>query len=467
MYCYTLPKLWLGRIQKYWDKVMPANYPASGSTFSLKFETVEVKAAVEKMEEEIGSEGSVVTELAPEGTMVTNYVGTYDVVGTPGEKTLLSPEKVDTNSVLVLHLVEDNWEVVEDVTVENGYVWGTLESFSPVAVFEFAKMFHLEEKEPTISKDFPILVCEGNPIKVTEVDGVVKVEDLVTGLVYDITEKTTIVGGTIDGSSVEKVDITVEGVKSDLVAKIYAGSAYSVPEIQTCDPATIKYAKLSIKDSNVQKLTGSIGAVRVNTLSMNVVNCKAMFAAMGESTTRNGEANPENPTLDNNAWVLNGSLNIVDSEIQYIYAGGNCGYFLVDNMVMNLKGSKFEMITGGGSNGRVNNYNVVSKNTDSDYFFTINRGFVGNAKVTLDTCNIKTVLIGAGVNEKSAKSFDNLKMDIVGTGEYEIVASTYNEAKITKEIADEKVEYINVSKYAKYTISDESKEILGDKIVVK
>ena len=373
MYCYTLPKLWLGRIQKYWDKVMPVNYPTSSSTFSLKFETVEVKAAVEKMEEEIGTEGSVVTELAPEGTMVTNYVGTYDVTGTPGEKTLLSPEKVDTNSVLVLHLVEDNWEVVEDVTVENGYVWGTLESFSPVAVFEYAKRFHVEPIEPTISKACPMLVCEGNPIKITEVDGVVKVQDLKTGLVYEIKEPTTIVGGSIDGSPIESIDITVEGVQSkELVAKIYVGSAYSVPEIQTCEPATVKSAKLTIKDSNVQKVTGSIGAVRVDSIIINANNCNAYFYGLGESTTRNGEANPEIPTFDNNCWVKNASVNLVNCEIELLYFGGNCGYMLVDNIIANIDGCKSNTLIGAGSNGKVNNYNVVCKNSECNYFLAIN-----------------------------------------------------------------------------------------------
>ena len=466
MYCYTLPKLWLGRIQKYWDKVMPVNYPTSGSTFSLKFETVEVKAAVEKMEEEIGAEGSIVTELAPEGTMVTNYVGTYDVVGTPGEKTLLSPEKVDTNSVLVLHLVEDNWEVVEDVTVENGYVWGTLENFSPVAVFEYAKTFHMEEAEPTISKDYPILVCEGNPIKVTEVDGVVKVQDLKTGLVHEITEKTTIVGGSIDGSTIESVDIVVEGIKSDLINKIYVGSAYSVPEIQKCEPATVKTAKISIKDSGIRGITGSIGAVRVDSLNINANNCTAYFYGFGESTTRNGEANPENPTLENNCWVMNASMNLINCEVTYVYIGGNCGYTLVDNAIANFEGCKFTVLTSGGSNGRVNNYNIVAKNSVCGWALTTNRGYVGKGKITLDNCIDTVANIGSLTKETLSKSFDFIKFNICGSKPITISAGSYNATRLTKEMVADKVE-IDVERYVNCSYTEGSEEILADVINVK
>ena len=46
--CYRLPKIWLGRIQKYWDKIMPSDYPVSDSVFALKFDTEEITAAVVK-----------------------------------------------------------------------------------------------------------------------------------------------------------------------------------------------------------------------------------------------------------------------------------------------------------------------------------------------------------------------------------------------------------------------------------
>ena len=39
---YKLPKIWMGRIQKYWDKFIPKGFPVSSSKFSLKYETEEI-----------------------------------------------------------------------------------------------------------------------------------------------------------------------------------------------------------------------------------------------------------------------------------------------------------------------------------------------------------------------------------------------------------------------------------------
>ena len=89
--CYTLPKIWLGRIQKFWDKIMPTDYPASDSKFSLKFDD-ELKPVVTDFENNLGTENSPITAVLPENTYPSNYIGIYDVEGKPGKKTLLSPE---------------------------------------------------------------------------------------------------------------------------------------------------------------------------------------------------------------------------------------------------------------------------------------------------------------------------------------------------------------------------------------
>ena len=82
--CYSLPKVWLGRIQKYWDKIMPADFPHSSSEFSFKFDSEKTTEAVNKFNNEFGTEESVVNTLIPEGNFVSNYLGVYNVTGTPG-----------------------------------------------------------------------------------------------------------------------------------------------------------------------------------------------------------------------------------------------------------------------------------------------------------------------------------------------------------------------------------------------
>ena len=68
--CYMLPKLWMGRIQKYWDKIMPNDFPASDSTFNIKFDTEEQTAAVTKLEKELGTEDSVVSSFISESSLL-------------------------------------------------------------------------------------------------------------------------------------------------------------------------------------------------------------------------------------------------------------------------------------------------------------------------------------------------------------------------------------------------------------
>ena len=202
---YALPKIWVGRIQKYWDKFMPTDFPKSSSEFSLKFSSAEAKDAVVEFESKLGTEESTVLDFLPENTFVTSYIGTYDVTGTPDELTLLSPEKVTSDNVIALHYVEDTdtWEKVEDISVVDGYVWGTLESFSPIAIVQYAKEIHLENSVSVV-KNLPCVVCEGNPVQVKVNDN----NDIVvvnpgTGKEIEITATNTmVVGGSIDGTPI-------------------------------------------------------------------------------------------------------------------------------------------------------------------------------------------------------------------------------------------------------------------------
>ena len=141
---YSLPKLWLARIPDIWDRHMPANYPVSSSEFSLSFGDEETRNAVIEMEHNLGTDESIITEeILPENCVMTGYVGTYDVLAESGVETLLSPERVDTDNVIAMHYAvtdgEENgeWVQIEDIEVRDGYVWGTLTDFSPIAIFTY------------------------------------------------------------------------------------------------------------------------------------------------------------------------------------------------------------------------------------------------------------------------------------------------------------------------------------------
>lgn len=62
----VLPKLILARIQKYWDKTVPTDYPASDVSFSLKFADAKVKEAVDTFEDALETEDAPIKPFVPE-----------------------------------------------------------------------------------------------------------------------------------------------------------------------------------------------------------------------------------------------------------------------------------------------------------------------------------------------------------------------------------------------------------------
>ena len=124
---YSLPKIWAARIQKYWAKILPTDYPKSSSSFNTSF-SAEDKPLVDKMEEDLGTESSILVDVVEEGFYPSNYFGTWDVEGEAGELTLLSPEPVDLDggSLIAMHLNGETWEQIEDAQIIDGYAWGTL-----------------------------------------------------------------------------------------------------------------------------------------------------------------------------------------------------------------------------------------------------------------------------------------------------------------------------------------------------
>ena len=236
----VLPKLWLQYIQRYWDRKVPEDYPKdTGVKFSTYFESKEVQDAVNEMEKNlVDEEKSILVtskeeeqKVIKEGQAIDEYIGTYDVSGTPGESVLLSPEKVDDSIVgaVAFHFVkaddsaeepkkEDKWEVVKDVTVKDGYVYGKLESFSPVAVFTLRRSAYCckdQETENKLWNDRKVFVCNGVPCTIKAKDGDnsdgkrIVIDDL--GNETEIEKKTVIIGGSIDGTDLESTSLTFIG----------------------------------------------------------------------------------------------------------------------------------------------------------------------------------------------------------------------------------------------------------------
>lgn len=467
---HELPKFWMGRIQKYWDKFVPSDYPVSSSTFSVSFPSDVVAAAVAKMEDEIMSESCVALEVIPENTYVSNYVGVYDVEGTPGELTLLCPEKISSENVVALHYNEetDAWENIEDIQVIDGYVWGTLESFSPIAIFEYKNdIVIVEGTIDGIHKNCEcVVVGNGNAIKVYGEDDKVFVVGP-SGVPVEITKKTNIVGGTIDGTPIESTNVSIVGVKNrDLVERVYGGSVLNNTE--ELPNTTINTINVKIIDSDINLVTGSAGAVRVNTSNVNIKDSIVDNVATGQSMLtgiRDTSVSGADPDFACNVWVKNSNLFVSNSKIVLLFTAGNAGNQYTNNAYCKAENCQIEIFTaGGGSNGKTDFDIAELVNCEIKVFQTVNRGKAGSVKTKIDKCQIEKLYIGGETEDKTVTgTTGSVKLDI-STGIYNFVAGTNGGEVIT---TNDIIDTIKISRSAEVTISDELLEILGTKYIVK
>ena len=281
-----LPKIWLAKIPRYWEKRVPKGYPAGTSEFSLP-EVTEEKVAIEEMEAKIGTEESIVSpDVVPEHEAVGKYLGSYFVEITipvdeeaeeseeekecpkEGEATVEipedpdapvvevtdadaateepAPEEEDTEEEVFVTLLspvkvrdkfttdavayryndeEQTWDAIDNVEVVDGYVYGTLEESGVVAAFTIRKDSYLDTSKSMWPAD--VYVCNGikNRIYKDEEDRIIA--ETAYGTKTELTEDTYVVGGSYDGSSVESTDLTVIGVK---LAKVIGGSYYDLDD---------------------------------------------------------------------------------------------------------------------------------------------------------------------------------------------------------------------------------------------
>lgn len=469
--CYTLPKIWMGRIQKYWDKIVPSDYPVSGSSFKTTFTSDAAAVAVEKMENEINSDKCVALEAIPENTFVSNYVGTYDVEGTPGELTLLSPEKVTSDKVVALHFNEESsgWENIEDTQIIDGYVWGTLESFSPIAIFEYKNDIVITtDTIPGIVAEGTKVIANGNSISVYEdAEGKVFVVGP-SSVAVELTAPVFVIGGSVDGTPIETTNVRVFGVtNSKAVSKVYAGSIFYDAENDKA-VTTVGSANVSISGcKDIIMVTGSCGAVRTNNVNISVADSIVQTIACGQCFLADvkKDMNTANCSFASRAWVKNVNIKVSGSEVNLMFMGGNSGYLYVDNTVCAVENSKINYYTTGGSNGATKAAEAVVKNSTVNIFQSANRGTVGASVGKFINCEVENLYIGGDASDKTVDcSTNSIKVDISTGGRYNIVPGIQKKELIS---SNEIIESIKVTRNAKVTISDEFVAILGTKYVVK
>lgn len=435
-------KIWLQRIAGYGELTIPDNFPSSSSEFSLDF-TKEEEDAIKEMEANLGTEESIVKdEDLPANTLLAGYVGTFDVTGTPGEETLLSPIRVNTTDVVAYHLNDSNegtgvWTKIEDAHVVDGYVYGTLDSFSPIAVFTAKKDTYLDTSNKICKR--PVFIANGIPVVIFKNDENKTIVKDANGKETELPSNAYVFGGTVDGSTCS-TSITVDGAA---VSKILAGSFGEDPE----KPAVVTKATVNlINNAWVGGLTGSYYAVRTDEFVLNVNNAYASWIGNSESIWQDGPGHPDAGSMDvmnlsAKQYVKKFTINADGLTCPLLFLGGNCGLTYTVEGAGNFVNSNIQYLICGGSNGGTEKTSKLEvRDSKVEFFQTNNRGFINNVhEVSFTNCEIVNLFVAGdstdstvtgttGFVEKIQVSKSTLEKLYAGT-QGGVVVTSYDDLK--------------------------------------
>jgi hypothetical protein len=462
-------KVWLQRVAGYGELTIPDNYPASSSTFSLDF-SEEDKAAIVAMEANIGTDESIVKpEDLPENTLLGEYVGTFDVNGEAGVETLLSPVKLNTPNAVAYHYNEEgkSWDKIEDAHVVDGYVYGTLDSFSPIAVFGVKRDTYLDTSNHVVKR--PLFVANGIPVIISlDENGKTVVKDA-NGKVTELPSNAYVIGGTVDGSNLDSTSVTVKGGK---VSKILAGSFSDDPK----NSAVVKKAVVNLSSNAwVGGLTGTYYASKIEEFVLNANNSYVAWIGNGESIWQDGPGHPDAGSMDvmnlsAKQYVKKFTVNADGLTCPLLFLGGNCGLTYTVEGSANLVNSNIQYLICGGSNGGTDKTGKLSvRNSKIQYFQTNNRGFIKNIHdVTFTNCEITNLFVAGdstdssvtgttGFVEKIQVSKSTLQKLYAGTQGGKVISKYNDLAKILGKIV--------ISTTTKFEFGEEhGNDIFGDLI---
>ena len=468
-----LPKIWLQKLPGFGELTIPKNYPESSSEFSLDF-TPEDAEVIREMEANLGTEDSIITpEMVPDREAVGSYLGTFDVTGEAGVETLLSPIAVPSTAVnvIAMHYTDnETWNQIEDAHIVDGYVYGTVDSFSPIAVFVTRRDTFIDDTKYCAART--ALICNGIPVYIHLDDEGKPVAEDGYGKVIDLEGVGQIIGGSIDGTDLDSTSITVDGVNT--IDGIRAGS-FS-PDLDNV--AHVKKAVVTVKNVNNSNLgvTGGYYGSITDEFIFNVENSTYSWSGAGESIWQQAPAGVPKDSGTGDSLSKGRTkkyiLNAKNSKAQLVFLSCNCGLTYTDSNEGHVDGCEFEYLITGGSNGGTNRSSVEVKNSKIDIFQTNNRGYINQVdKAVFKDCEVTHLFVAGdatdstvtGVTKHIDKFEVNGESDVVfyvGTQNGQLIASHDELAALIDKIA--------VSRDAKYSFGDENgASLFGDSISIK
>lgn len=461
----VLPKLSLQRVQRFWDKTVPTDYPLSNTEFSLSFDSDEVTVAVKSMEEALNTESSIITnDMVTTGQRIGSYLGTYNVTGEPGVLSLISPEKVSDNAigVLAFHYNEETkaWDKIENVEIKDGYVYATLYSYSPIAIFTIKRDTVLDESTDLLGA--PLFVANGIPvvIKKNENDEIVATD--ANGKETIIPSNCIIIGGTVDGSDIDSASVFINGVK---LKEVIGGS------INTEKNMKVKSINVTIENSEVINIFGGRYNCRVEENNFTIINTKCKYFGVGGSyldTIKKDSNTLMSIGLGSNSWSKKANINIKNCIIDTLYAAGSTGYFYAKDSTVNINGGKYHYVITGGSNGKSENMIVNISNAEVDTYQTVNRGIVNNCKSVINNCIIDKLFVAADSFDPTVNgSVSGINYDITG-GKVTLYAGTNNGKVLDTLTAHNIVDSLKISRTTELLYGESNTiYVIGDLIKIK
>ena len=476
IYPRYLPKCWLARIDKYWYPKLPNDYPETATIFD--FVQGEDKAAVIDMENNLGTENSIISvEDVPEKEAVGAYLGTFEVNAEPGETTLISPNKLPESAVGVLAYHydsdENTWNLIDSTEIVDGYVYATLEEFSPIAVFALTRAPYIMDVQIELPRQTGnVLVCNGIPTKVyLENDKIIAESGL---LKFELEENDSIIGGSADGTDVKSTNLMIlDGVKLNYV--IGGSWITSVDSIESKNHT--ENIKVFAKNATIGILTGAgvwncADLVEITTEGCTIERGMGSQMAFYEHKSSNKTLEDSDKGLGANQWVKKAIVKAKDSTIEVLYAGGSNGMCTTLDAEMTVENCKCTYLCNGQSNGTIYNVKSTVKGTEVDYFNNSNRGHYGDGKVIFNGGNdIKEGFVFCD-NEPNVSMADvrgKIYIDINATDKFEsFTTGSISNVEVTDAATAAKyIDTIKISRNADVVYTRNADVILKDIIRIK
>lgn len=444
-----LPKLWVAAIPWIWDKRIPNDNSVDTSGLSIYFDNKDIAAAVKIMENSLRTDDPIIkyTDDLKLGQSLLSYLGCYNVkIKDDNHYVLLYPRRVSTPVILAYRYDEETlqWIRIEDASVIDGYVYGTLKKTSAVAIFAIRRSCFY-----TTIDDVPVFVANGIPITIsTNDEDKIIVTDKYNSE-FEIDSNTFVIGGSIDGYDVCSTDVYADSVT---LAGIAGGSYCSDHEVK------VNNAKVRIVDCEISSsVCMSLYGCSIDKAKLQMTNTKANIigAADNYNNTDNDRLSNDSCSCgcnsaddvieelddDDSICVVNYfTAEINNCEAAIIYNGSYNGISSVYQGSVSIDNGKYIRIVNSCSSGEMVNAEISIKNAKITSFQNIEDGITKSATFEITDSFIRKMYLCAPNHKCNSGSLEELSGKLKQSTKIASLSVGYNNGEpVSQEVANDMV----------------------------